>query len=174
MKTGTNIDSDKLRIFCDSHGGIAHVAKTIGRTSTGVRHAIKVGRASEELLKLLRLTYGFTDVFPDSPTRRAAPEPEPVSNETPKTSVVDELIDAMRGTASGSDSTSAHKPVISTGQKIPSSYTWRDKTLAEMTGDDIDHLVNHVVSGVLGNVLKELLTMNVQVSLKKEGGRYGW
>jgi len=166
MRTGRTIDPDKLRLFCDNHGGIAHVAKTIGRTSTCVRHAIKVSRASEELLELLDMTYGFNDIFPGDPTRQVAPEPEPKKHPITKTSVIDELIDEMS------------RPPIGLGsvakETEPATKTWREKTLAEMTGDDIDKLVGHVVSGVMANIMKELLTMNVQVSLKKEGGRYGW
>jgi hypothetical protein len=166
MRTGRTIDPDKLRLFCDNHGGIAHVAKTIGRTSTCVRHAIKVSRASEELLELLDMTYGFKDIFPGAPTCQVAPEPEPKKHPVTKTSVIDELIDEMI------------RPPIGLGSPAkeaePATKTWREKTLAEMTGDDIDRLVGHVVSGVMANIMKELLTMNVQVSLKKEGGRYGW
>ena len=166
MRTGRTIDPDKLRIFCDNHGGIAHVAKTIGRTSTCVRHAIKVSRASEELLELLDMTYGFNDIFPGATTCQVAPEPEPKKHPITKASVIDELIDAMS------------RPPIGLGSAAKeteaAAKTWREKTLAEMTGDDIDKLVGHVVSGVMANIMTELLTMNVQVSLKKEGGRYGW
>lgn len=166
MRTGRTIDPDKLRLFCDNHGGIAHVAKTIGRTSTCVRHAIKVSRASEELLELLDMTYGFNDIFPGAPTCQVAPEPVQKKHPVTKTSVIDELIDEMSRPPIGLGS--AAKEEESTAK------TWREKTLAEMTGDDIDKLVGHVVSGVMANIMKELLTMNVQVSLKKEGGRYGW
>lgn len=166
MRTGRTIDPDKLRLFCNTHGGIAHVAKTIGRTSTCVRHAIKVSRASEELLELLDMTYGFSDIFPETTTCQVAPEPVQKKHPVTKTSVIDELIDEMSRPPIGLGSP--------TKEAEPAAKSWREKTLAEMTGDDIDHLVNHVVSGVLGNVLKELLTMNVQVGLKKEGGRYGW
>lgn len=166
MRTGRTIDPDKLRLFCDSHGGIAHVAKTIGRTSTCVRHAIKVGRASDELLELLEMTYGFNDIFPGDPTCQVAPEPVQKKHPVTKTSVIDELIDEMSRPPIGLGSP--------TKEAEPTAKTWREKTLAEMTGDDIDKLVGHVVSGVMANIMKELLTMNVQVSLKKEGGRYGW
>jgi hypothetical protein len=80
--------------------------------------------------------------------------------------VIDELIDEMTQGLTGLGSP--------TKEAEPAAKTWREKTLAEMTGEDIDKLVGHVVSGVMANIMKELLTMNVQVSLKKEGGRYGW
>ena len=160
MKKGSPIDSHKLRVFCHNHGGAVNVAKAVGKNTQTLYNAIKLGRAT-------------------ATTEPKAPETEEkkVSNLPQTKSIVDELLDEMQKTAAGSKTETPKAPdipKIAVGQNLPKTYGWREKTLAEMTGDDINRMVQSVVSGVLATVVKELLGMTIGVKLGKDGGAYGW
>lgn len=192
MKKGSPIDSHKLRVFCHNHGGAVNVAKAVGKNTQTLYNAIKLGRATDKLIEELEAAYCLEDGF-FSVTATAEQDAPAVDEKTadtfdiedeavtkpanqPKTkSVVDELIDEMAKTVTGTQPKPGPDiPKIAVGQSLPKTYGWREKTLAEMTGEDINRMVQSVVSGVMSIAVKELLGMTIEVKLKKDGGAYGW
>lgn len=182
MRKGKAIDPDKLRLFCREHGTAKDVAKSIDRTTENIYNTIRTARISDGLLNALCSAYALPPDFFD-----AKPKTEPVKEtalpaETltvasvlcgNEKSVVDELVDEMiKCVAPPPEPTELPKMAVK--QNLPRSYTWREKTLAEMTGEDIDRLAQSVVSGVFSALTRELLGMAVEIKLKKDGGKYGW
>ena len=189
MKKGSPIDSHKLRVFCHNHGGAVNVAKAVGKNTQTLYNAIKLGRATDKLIEELEAAYCLEDGFfsVTATTEQDAPavdektadtfdiEDETVTNQPKTKSVVDELLDEMQKTAAGTQPKPGPDiPKIAVGKNLPKTCGWREKTLAEMTGDDINRMVQSVVSGVMSTAVKELLGMTIEVKLKKDGGAYGW
>lgn len=181
MRKGKAIDPDKLRLFCREHGTVKDVAKSIGRTTENIYLAIRNGRASDKLLDALCKAYAldsnYFDVKPKTePVKEVALPKETLTVASvlcgKEKSVVDELVDEMlqcvapnpKPTSTGTPPAQMPKPKTS----------WREKTIAEMTGDDIDRMAQSVVSGIFSTLTRELLGMAVEIKLKKDGGKYGW
>ena len=182
MRKGKVIDPDKLRLFCREHGTAKDVAKSIGRTTENIYNTIRTARISDGLLNALCNAYALTPDFFDPKPESAEPVKEaalPAETLTvasvlcgKEKSVVDELVDEMlQCVAPNPKPTSIGTPPV----QMPKPKTsWREKTIAEMTGEDIDRLAQSVVSGVFSALTRELLGMAVEIKLKKDGGKYGW
>ena len=183
MRKGKVIDPDKLRLFCREHGTAKDVAKSIGRTTENIYNTIRTARISDGLLNALCNAYAlapdYFDPKPESaePVKEAALPKETITvasvlcgNEK---SVVDELVDEMIKCVAPPPKPT-ELPKMAVKQNLPRSYTWREKTIAEMTGEDIDRMAQSVVSGVFSALTRELLGMAVEIKLKKDGGKYGW
>lgn len=192
MKKGSPIDSHKLRVFCHNHGGAITVAKAIGRNTQTIYNAIHLGRATDKLIEELEAAYCLEDGFfsVTATTEQDAPaveektadtfdiEDEAVTKPTnqPQTkSIVDELLDEMQKTAAGTQPKPGPDiPKIAVGKNLPKNCGWREKTLAEMTGEDIQRMAQSVVSGIMSTAVEELLGMKMEIKLAKDGGKYGW
>lgn len=182
MRKGKAIDPDKLRLFCREHGGILATAKVVGYTDQSIHNAIKGQRMTDKMLDCLCNSFAldpdYFDPKPESaePVKEAALPKETLTVASvlcgKEKSVVDELVDEMiKCVAPPPKPTSTATPPV----QMPTPKTsWREKTIAEMTGEDIDRLAQSVVSGVLATLTKELLGMAVEIKLKKDGGKYGW
>ena len=178
MRKGKVIDPDKLRLFCREHGGILATAKVIGYSDQSVHNAIKGQRMTDKMLDRLCNSFALAPDYFDikEPVKEAALPKETITvasvlcgNEK---SVVDELVDEMiKCVAPKPKLTSTDTPPV----QMPKPKTsWREKTIAEMTGEDIDRMAQSVVSGVFSALTRELLGMAVEIKLKKDGGKYGW
>lgn len=179
MRKGKVIDPDKLRLFCREHGGILATAKVIGYSDQSIHNAIKGQRMTDKMLNRLCNSFALTPDYFDikEPVKETALPAETLTvasvlcgNEK---SIVDELVDEMVKCAAPNPKPTG-MPVMSVKQTPPRTYTWREKTLAEMTGEDIDRMAQSVVSGVFSALTRELLGMTVEIKLKKDGGKYGW
>jgi len=178
MRKGKVIDPDKLRLFCREHGGILATAKVIGYSDQSVHNAIKGQRMTDKMLNRLCNSFALAPDYFDikEPVKETALPAETLTvasvlcgNEK---SVVDELVDEMiKCVAPKPKLTSTATPPV----QMPKPKTsWREKTIAEMTGEDIDRMAQSVVSGVFSTLTRELLSMTVEIKLKKDGGKYGW
>ena len=179
MKKGSPIDSHKLRVFCHNHGGAVNVAKAVGKNTQTLYNAIKLGRATDKLIEELEAAYclegGYFGVTATTEPKAPETEEKKVSNLPQTKSIVDELLDEMQKTAAGTQPKPGPDiPKIAVGQNLPKTYGWREKTLAEMTGEDIDRMVRSVVCGILATAVEELLGMKMEIKLAKDGGKYGW
>lgn len=182
MRKGKAIDPDKLRLFCREHGGILATAKVIGYTDQSIHNAIKGQRMTDKMLNRLCNSFAldpdYFDPKPESaePVKEAALPTETLTVASvlcgKEKSVVDELVDEMiKCVAPNPKPTSTGTPPV----QMPKPKTsWREKTIAEMTGDDIDRMAQSVVSGIFSTLTRELLGMAVEIKLKKDGGKYGW
>jgi hypothetical protein len=178
MRKGKVIDPDKLRLFCREHGGILATAKVIGYSDQSVHNAIKGQRMTQKMLDRLCNSFALAPDYFDikEPVKETALPAETLTvasvlcgNEK---SVVDELVDEMiKCVAPKPKLTSTATPPV----QMPKPKTsWREKTIAELTGEDIDRMAQSVVSGVFSALTRELLSMAVEIKLKKDGGKYGW
>ena len=182
MRKGKAIDPDKLRLFCREHGTAKDVAKSIGRTTENIYNTIRTARISDGLLNALCSAYAlppdYFDVKPKTdPVKEAALPAETLTvasvlcgNEK---SVVDELVDEMIRCAAPNPKPT-ELPKMAVKQNLPRSYTWREKTIAEMTGEDIARLAHTIVGNLMSAVTKEFFGMGLEIKLKKDGGKYGW
>ena len=183
MRKGKAIDPDKLRLFCREHGTAKDVAKSIGRTTENIYNTIRTARISDGLLNALCNAYALAPDYFDPKPESAEPVKESTLPQETLTvasvlcgkekSVVDELVDEMIKCVAPPPKPT-ELPKMSVKQNLPRSYTWQEKTLAEMTGEDIDRMAQSVVSGVFSTLTRELLSMAVEIKLKKDGGKYGW
>jgi len=179
------IDPDKLRLFCRAHGGPNHVSKTIGYGSNYLSLACGRKKIGGAALDKLCAAYAKTpsDFLPSSDFdvtesngwthKTYKPKPtgaKPVTNEPQNPNIVDELIgemeSAMKGTAS------AELPKIKVGGPKLRTYPWQEKTLQEMTGEDLARLGEHLLTKLI--VEMEMHSISVDLSLKREGSKYGW
>ena len=187
MRKGKAIDPDKLRLFCREHGTAKDVAKSIGRTTENIYNTIRTARISDGLLNALCNAYALAPDYFDpkpktEPVKEAALPKETLTVASvlcgKEKSVVDELVEEMAECVKRIPTATVPKPTelpkMAVKQTLPRSYTWREKTLAEMTGEDIDRMAQSVVSGVFSTLTRELLSMAVEIKLKKDGGKYGW
>ena len=178
MRKGKAIDPDKLRLFCREHGGILATAKVIGYSDQSVHNAIKGQRMTQKMLDRLCNSFALAPDYFDikEPVKEAALPKETLTVASvlcgKEKSVVDELVDEMiKCVAPKPKLTSTATPPV----QMPKPKTsWREKTIAEMTGEDIDRMAQSVVSGVFSTLTRELLGMAVEIKLKKDGGKYGW
>ena len=183
MRKGKAIDPDKLRLFCREHGTAKDVAKSIGRTTENIYNTIRTARISDGLLNALCNAYALAPDYFDPKPESAEPVKESALPQETLTvasvlcgkekSVVDELVDEMIKCVAPPPKPT-ELPKMAVKQTLPRSYTWREKTIAEMTGEDIDRMAQSVVSGVFSTLTRELLGMAVEIKLKKDGGKYGW
>ena len=178
MRKGKAIDPDKLRLFCREHGGILATAKVIGYSDQSVHNAIKGQRMTQKMLDRLCNSFALAPDYFDikEPVKETALPAETLTVASvlcgKEKSVVDELVDEMiKCVAPKPKLTSTATPPV----QMPKPKTsWREKTIAEMTGEDIDRMAQSVVSGVFSTLTRELLSMAVEIKLKKDGGKYGW
>ena len=182
MRKGKAIDPDKLRLFCREHGGILATAKVIGYSDQSIQNAIKGQRMTQKMLDRLCNSFALDPNYFDPKPESAEPVKEtalPAETLTVASvlcgnekSIVDELVDEMVKCAAPKPKlTSTATPPV----QMPKPKTsWREKTIAEMTGEDIDRMAQSVVSGVFSTLTRELLGMAVEIKLKKDGGKYGW
>ena len=179
MRKGKAIDPDKLRLFCREHGGILATAKVIGYSDQSVHNAIKGQRMTDKMLNRLCNSFALAPDYFDikEPVKEAALPKETLTVASvlcgKEKSVVDELVDEMIKCVAPPPKPT-ELPKMAVKQNLPRSYTWQEKTLAEMTGEDIDRMAQSVVSGVFSTLTRELLGMAVEIKLKKDGGKYGW
>lgn len=179
------IDADKLRLFCRAHGGVNHVSKTIGYGSNYLSLACTRKRIGESALDKLCSAYAKapSDFLPAAAFdvtesngwthKTYTPKPtgaKPVSNEVSTPSIVDELINEMESGMKGTAPKALPKLQVG-GLKI-GTYTWKDKTLQEMTGEDLLRLGENLLTKLI--VEMEQHSVSVNLSLKRDGGKYGW
>ena len=178
MRKGKTIDPDKLRLFCREHGGILATAKVIGYSDQSVHNAIKGQRMTDKMLDRLCNSFALAPDYFDikEPVKETALPAETLTvasvlcgNEK---SVVDELVDEMiKCVAPKPKLTSTATPPV----QMPKPKTsWREKTIAEMTGEDIARLAHTIVGDLMSAVAKEFFGMGLEIKLKKDGGKYGW
>ena len=179
MRKGKAIDPDKLRLFCREHGGILATAKVIGYSDQSVHNAIKGQRMTDKMLNRLCNSFALAPDYFDikEPVKEAALPAETLTvasvlcgNEK---SVVDELVDEMIKCVAPPPKPT-ELPKMAVKQNLPRSYTWQEKTLAEMTGEDIARLAHTIVGDLMSAVTKEFFDMGLEIKLKKDGGKYGW
>jgi hypothetical protein len=179
MRKGKAIDPDKLRLFCREHGGILATAKVIGYTDQSIHNAIKGQRMTQKMLDRLCNSFALAPDYFDikEPVKEAALPKETLTvasvlcgNEK---SVVDELVDEMIRCAAPNPKPT-ELPKMAVKQNLPRSYTWQEKTLAEMTGEDIARLAHTIVGDLMSAVTNEFFGMGLEIKLKKDGGKYGW
>ena len=179
MRKGKAIDPDKLRLFCREHGGILATAKVIGYSDQSVHNAIKGQRMTQKMLDRLCNSFALAPDYFDikEPVKEAELPKETLTvasvlcgNEK---SIVDELVDEMVKCAAPNPKPTG-MPVMSVKQTLPRTYTWQEKTLAEMTGEDIARLAHTIVGDLMSAVTKEFFGMGLEIKLKKDGGKYGW
>ena len=176
MRKGKEINPDKLRLFCREHGGVLATAKVINYSDQSIFNAIRQSHMSQKMFDRLCNSFALAPDYFDPKPETAKPVKEvapPKETLTAAQSVVDELADAMLQCVAPPPKPT-DLPKMAVKQNLPRSYTWREKTLAEMTGEDIDRLAQSVVSGVFSALTRELLGMAVEIKLKKDGGKYGW
>ena len=183
MRKGKVIDPDKLRLFCREHGGILATAKVIGYSDQSVHNAIKGQRMTQKMLDRLCNSFALDPDYFDPKPESAEPVKEgAIPKETltvasvlcgNEKSVVDELVDEMLRCAAPNPKPS-ELPKMAVKQNLPRSYTWQEKTLAEMTGEDIARLAHTIVGDLMSAVTKEFFGMGLEIKLKKDGGKYGW
>ena len=183
MRKGKAIDPDKLRLFCREHGGILATAKVIGYSDQSVHNAIKGQRMTQKMLDRLCNSFALAPDFFDPKPESAEPVKEAaLPNETltvasvlcgNEKSVVDELVDEMIRCAAPNPKPT-ELPKMAVKQNLPRSYTWQEKTLAEMTGEDIARLAHTIVGDLMSAVTKEFFGMGLEIKLNKDGGKYGW
>lgn len=183
--TNIRIDSDKLRLFCRAHGGVNHVSKTVGKAQNYMSCAVKRGTIGPNVLDQLCAAYAKTptDFLPNDELKVTDSEgfkhitykpnstgAKPVSNEVSTPSIVDELINEMESSMKGTAPKALPKLQVG-GLKI-GTYTWKDKTLQEMTGEDLLRLGENLLTKLI--VEMEQHSVSVNLSLKRDGGKYGW
>ena len=183
MRKGKAIDPDKLRLFCREHGTAKDVAKSIGRTTENIYNTIRTARISDGLLNALCNAYAlapdYFDPKPESaePVKEAALPKETLTVASvlcgKEKSVVDELVDEMIKCVAPPPKPT-ELPKMAVKQNLPRSYTWQEKTLAEMTGEDIARLAHTIVGDLMSAVTKEFFGMGLEIKLNKDGGKYGW
>lgn len=184
------IDADKLRLFCRAHGGVNHVSKTVGKAQNYMSCAVKRGTIGPDVLDQLCAAYAKTptDFLPNDELKVTESEgfkhitykpnstgAKPVSNEITKPSIVDDLISDMAKTNTGCGSlpdTNPVQPASKIGVPKPGVFSWKDKTLQEMTGEDLLRLGENLLTKLI--VEMEHHSVSVNLSLKRDGGKYGW
>lgn len=188
--TNIRIDSDKLRLFCRAHGGVNHVSKTVGKAQNYMSCAVKRGTIGPDVLDQLCAAYAKTptDFLPNDELKVTESEgfkhitykpnstgAKPVSNEIPKPSIVDDLINDMESAVKGikQDTVQTIMPPRSkVGVPKPGVISWEEKTLQEMTGEDLLRLGENLLTKLI--VEMEQHSVSVNLSLKRDGGKYGW
>ena len=179
MRKGKAIDPDKLRLFCREHGGILATAKVIGYSDQSVHNAIKGQRMTQKMLDRLCNSFALAPDYFDikEPVKETALPAETLTVASvlcgKEKSVVDELVDEMIRCAAPNPKPT-ELPKMAVKQNLPRSYTWQEKTLAEMTGEDIARLAHTIVGDLMSAVTKEFFGMGLEIKLKKDGGKYGW
>ena len=183
MRKGKAIDPDKLRLFCREHGGVKATAKAINYSAQSIFNAIRSFHMSEKMFNCLCNAYALAPDYFDPKPKTAEPAKEAALPKETLTvasvlcgnekSVVDELVDEMIKCVAPPPKPT-ELPKMAVKQNLPRSYTWQEKTLAEMTGEDIARLAHTIVGDLMSAVTKEFFGMGLEIKLKKDGGKYGW
>ena len=183
MRKGKEINPDKLRLFCREHGGVLATAKVINYSDQSIFNAIRQSHMSQKMFDRLCKSFALAPDYFDPKPETAKPVKEgAIPQETitvasalcgKEKSVVDELVDEMLQCVAPTPKPT-DLPKMAVKQNLPRSYHWQEKTLAEMTGEDIARLAHTIVGDLMSAVTKEFFGMGLEIKLKKDGGKYGW